>query len=500
MRTKTKHKKRHTVRKKRKVRKLRFAIIALLFLTLIGFLTLKLTENGEFTVIDVSQKEAIEQGTYKHFWFAQLKMNSLDSDHAYIQRQDQKVVAITSGLVDLNTKETTENTLYTIDGIKEQGYTNGNYGGDALYLDTSMDGSQVLMQISGAKGWVSVEDIQLYLFTDDLYLSTYTVQNDSLIHTISTDLLQGSLNPLAIGKAPEFLKEDTSYYSYDGNYFYTDFDQMTDDVRNNEHEHAVNKEAYFNFYQYVPHRSLTQLTSYNYQDYLHKMGITQKASSYPCTDNESALYDLGPTFFEVQNQTGVNASMMFAVALNESAYGRSEYALTNYNLFGHAAYDENPDSATTYTSYQDCIYQHAYGFIQNGYANPNDERYHGSWFGNKGSGINVQYASDPYWGEKAAHFYYQLDKQNNYVDYNTIHLQTKITQGEFSVYASKDTKDPLYTYAPFSIVSFVIENEEENGNETWYTVNSESPVIDQKIDVSADYRSSVGYIKANDLK
>ena len=53
--------------------------------------------------------------------------------------------------------------------------------------------------------------------------------------------------------------------------------------------------------------------------------------------------------------------MMFAVALNESGYGQSEYALTNYNLFGHAAYDENPDSATTYKSLEDCIYQHAYG-------------------------------------------------------------------------------------------------------------------------------------------
>lgn len=157
----------------------------------LGFLTLKLTENGVFTVISVNENGTLEEGVYKHFWFAQLKMNSLDMQDAYIQREDGKVVALSKGIVNLNTKSVNENTLYTIDGSDEQGYTNGSYGADALYLDTSMDGTQVLVQISGAKGWVSVEDIQLYLLDDSLYLSHYTVQNDSLIHTISTDLLQG---------------------------------------------------------------------------------------------------------------------------------------------------------------------------------------------------------------------------------------------------------------------------------------------------------------------
>ena len=178
----------------------------------LGFLALKLTENGVFTVISVNENGTLEEGVYKHFWFAQLKMNSLDAQDAYIQREDGKVVALSKGIVNLNTKSVNENTLYTIDGTDKQGYTNGSYGTDALYLDTSMDGTQVLMQISGVKGWVSVEDIQLYLLDDSLYLSHYTVQNDSLIHTISTNLLQGVVNPLSIGPAPDFMKEDTNNY------------------------------------------------------------------------------------------------------------------------------------------------------------------------------------------------------------------------------------------------------------------------------------------------
>lgn len=482
-------------RRKRKVHKIRLFLISFLFLIALGFLALKITENGIFTVIAVNENGTTEEGEYKHFWFAQLKMNSLDTQEAYIQREDGKVVALSQGIVNLNTKSINENTLYTIDGTNDQGYTNGSYGADALYLETSMDGTQVLMQISGVKGWVSIEDVQLYLFDDSLYLSHYTVQDDMLIHTISTDFLQGVVNSLSIGSAPDFMKENTTYYSYDGNYFYTDFSQMKEDNIHQDHKNAVNDTAYFNFYQYVPHRSTTQLTSANYNSYLEEMGITQKATSYPCADNESALYDLGSTFIDVQNQTGVNASMMFAVALNESGYGKSEYALTNYNLFGHAAYDENPDSATTYTSFEDCIYQHAFEFIQNGYANPDDSRYHGSWFGNKASGINVQYASDPYWGEKAAHFYYQLDARSNNKDQKNITIHTQFVTQDILVYADKEKSSVLYTIPAGQIASFVIEKKENN----WYTIASEAPVSNQAIDTTASYRNSVGYIQVKDI-
>ena len=414
------------IQKKRRPHKVRLFILAFLFVVLIGFLGLKLTENGSFTVMGVFEDQVVEQGTYKHFWFAKLKMNFLDTENAYIQREDGKAVAISQGYVNLKTKSINENTLYTNNENGEQGYTNGSYGADALYLDTSMDGTQVLMKISGVKGWVNVEEIQLYLYDESLYNSSYSVYKGSLVHTISTDLLQGTNNALSIGKAPDFLEEDQMYYSYDGNYFYTDFSLMAEDEQNNTHKNAVNKTAYYNFYQYIPHTSSSTLKAKDYNTFLESQGMTEKAQGYPCLDNQSALYDLGRTFMDVGKDSGMNASMMFATALNESGMGKSEYALIDYNLFGHAAYDENPDSATTYSSYQDCILQHAYGFLQDGYANMNDDRYHGSWFGNKASGINVMYASDPYWGEKGAHFYYLLDRANGFSDFNTIELKTEL--------------------------------------------------------------------------
>ena len=39
-------------------------------------------------------------------------------------------------------------------------------------------------------------------------------------------------------------------------------------------------------------------------------------------------------------------------------------------------------------------------YISRGYSDPEDWRYFGGYLGNKGSGANVKYASDPFWGEK----------------------------------------------------------------------------------------------------
>ena len=107
----------------------------------------------------------------------------------------------------------------------------------------------------------------------------------------------------------------------------------------------------------------------------------------------------------------------------------------------------------------------------------------------------MQYASDPYWGEKAAHFYYQLDTRDNQKDQKSITVHTELAQNDIPVYADKEKTSILYTMPAQEITSFVIEKQEDD----WYTIASEAPVSDQKIDVSASYRSSVGYIKIKDL-
>lgn len=481
-------------RRKQTQRKLKRSIIvflsALLALFIIGFIGLKITENGTYTVYDIKTQE--QYGTYNHFIFAKWKMHSLEeNENIVISNQNGKIVALHNAIVNFNTKEVTENTSYVVDGTNEDGYLNGSYGTDGLYIETSNDGSKVLFMMSGVKAWVSIEDIQLFYY-DNYLQSYYYVNNGSLIHAILIDADSAQYQTLAIGEAPDFLKENTTYFSYDGNWFYTDMDQLSSDVLNDVHDNAINSEAYFNFYQYVPHRSLTNLDDSDYNEYLSSVGISATANAYPCADTESVLYENGSIFTKVQDQTYINATMMFAVALNESGYGQSQYAIENHNLFGHAAYDSNPDNANSYDSLEDCVYQHAYNFLQQGYANPEDERYHGSWFGNKASGINVQYASDPYWGEKAASFYYSLD---NGKDLNEIQIITQKLKNDLNVYDKIDGS-VLYSYEKGDIISFVY-TDSDNG---WYQIMSEAPVKDGKIDINSTYtKDSVGYIQASDL-
>ncbi len=80
------------------------------------------------------------------------------------------------------------------------------------------------------------------------------------------------------------------------------------------------------------------------------------------------------------------------------------------NLFGLNATDSDPGAnANKYGSIAACIEDFANGWMSRGYLYPKDYRYNGGFLGNKASGLNVKYASDPYWGEKAANIVWRLD-------------------------------------------------------------------------------------------
>ena len=96
--------------------------------------------------------------------------------------------------------------------------------------------------------------------------------------------------------------------------------------------------------------------------------------------------------------------------MNESAGGTSQKALEKNNLFGINATDSNPNNASAYASPNDSIVDFSKNYISNGYSNPSDWRYNGATLGNKNRGVNVRYASDPFWGEKAASYAYRIDR------------------------------------------------------------------------------------------
>ena len=119
---------------------------------------------------------------------------------------------------------------------------------------------------------------------------------------------------------------------------------------------------------------------------------------------------MGAALKEAENTYGVNALLTLSVAINESGWGQSRIAKDKNNLFGMGAIDSDPyNGAYSYPSTRESVLDFTQNFISNGYANPRDWRYWGSFLGNKNLGANVKYASDPFWGEKAASFAMQID-------------------------------------------------------------------------------------------
>ena len=222
---------------------------------------------------------------------------------------------------------------------------------------------------------------------------------------------------MIVGPAPKELMLDQIYYSHDHQNFYSD----------NKYTNFVVE--HFNYYQYLPLRSQSNISATTYDSYLARYGYNAKPSSNNFANlkkNESQLYNEAQNFINNQNLYGVNALMTFAIAINESGYGRSYYAITKNNLFGWQAFDSDPNNAFHFESIETSV-RDQMGINFRGYLDTIDFRFFGMHLGNKGSGFNVKYASDPYWGLKAAAIAYEIDKTDNghdgtLTDYNNYQL------------------------------------------------------------------------------
>lgn len=294
-------------------------------------------------------------------------------------------------------------TEYVEEGTNTSGYTHGSYGADAAYLGTS--GGKVRFMLSGVIGLVDANKVQVVSAAAAQSVSYYAVTGGRLIHYITINVNQNSYaSVLDNGAAPSYLSEGIKYYSYDGHYFYPEsaFSQMLEDYKNGNRSRAVNASSpYYNYYQYLPLRSTT-----NYGNDLNAMINARVTAS-------SKMRDLGSAFINAQNTYGINALLAAGVAANESAWGSSWIAQNKNNLFGLNAIDASPgQSANYFASPTQCVNEFTETFLSKGYMNPQDWRYFGGFLGNKASGLNVKYASDPYWGEKAANVAWSLDKAN----------------------------------------------------------------------------------------
>ena len=346
------------------------------------------------------------------------------------------------------------------------------------------------------------------------------------------DVLRGSVNSYMVKSGyadrPSFMKNGEVYYSYDEHYFYDNFIDMIEDYREEDYDDALNDEPYYNYYQYLPARAKSVLTGDDFNSYLLLMkptagdnvsycytssGATTSCNgsyAYKYNGPSSILYGNGDAFLDGQDYYGINATLIYVKAVLEGAYGMSTIARAKFNPFGVNAYDSAPfSSATKYDTVFEGIEAQFQTVMSLGYANPYDARgrYNGSHVGNKASGANTLYASDPNWGWKLASLYREIDEMSGFKDLNFYQLAVT-TEKELPIYEDEEMEtvvEYLKNYNQYSDYEFdgtdipviIVDAAKKNGKKIYKIV------MDRPTDLSEGYYyakdSDYGWIYASDV-
>ena len=225
--------------------------------------------------------------------------------------------------------------------------------------DTESQGDRLPVQISGLSGFMNKSDL-VAVNTNNEFIPHYTSDGRYLYHELSP------YTSVRVAPHSSSMAIGTKYYSADGVNF--------------ENFKVENPFLY---------RDLRKPTNYTAEE-LNKVYSLMNIQG-------SRLAGKGEVFKEAEKRYQVNALYLMAHSALESAWGRSQIAKDKNNFFGIAAYDTTPyDSAKSFDNVDKGILGAA-KWIRENYID--EGRTH---LGNKSSGMNVLYASDPYWGEKIA--------------------------------------------------------------------------------------------------
>ena len=127
--------------------------------------------------------------------------------------------------------------------------------------------------------------------------------------------------------------------------------------------------------------------------------------------SDSKLAGKGATFKAAEQIYGVNALYLVAHSALESAWGRSKIAKDKNNFFGISAYDDSPYTSATKFDNVDSGILGAARWINSRYLHNSGYPANGAYLGNKAGGMNVNYATAPYWGESIASIMFSANEK-----------------------------------------------------------------------------------------
>ena len=184
------------------------------------------TEKGEYELLNTYDGYAEAEKAYQRL---SKKYNNLGITYgdSFLQVEQGVVAFPTNNDCSLNTD-------YALDATNTSGYLNGCYGGDAAFLEYDSHAHQIKFKISGVVAWSDATALTVYPIEKLPNVSGFIVKDGILYHQLkSSATSSGFSSVLPLSKAPSYLKEDTTYYSYDTHYFYEAYDQLIKDERSN---------------------------------------------------------------------------------------------------------------------------------------------------------------------------------------------------------------------------------------------------------------------------
>jgi len=410
---------------------------------------------------------------------------------------DSKIIDAKYGMLYLDRGDKVTNLYTSASTSTYSNYMNNddNYGAtEAPLIEYNSSYNSYKLKISGYTGWVKGSNVVAVVpLTWVKTTSTYKVTSSSIYHYFAKNIEKSGYSQysISLGPKPTILNTGT-YYSYDGNYFYTSLYDLLDDYRLNKFDKSVNKNnPYYNYYLYLPHRSRSNYTIDDLDAYFrNQLNFVGSVYGKKKVSHYSVLYGEADSYMDGEKKYGANAISMLSVSLNESAKGTSQIARYKNNIFGHNATDDSPfANASGYLTISHSIDFHAYSFISYGYVNPKDSRYFGSHFGNKNTGMNRMYASDVNWGEKAAHYYYDFDSDNGMKDYDYYQLVVSNDTGIYARVAPSSSAKSNYTIKyknmPFILLEEVV-GENYKGSNIWYKIQADPNVDNDGNNISSN--------------
>ncbi|MFE8696447.1 S-layer homology domain-containing protein [Cytobacillus sp. FJAT-53684] len=354
--------------------------------------------------------------------------------------------------------------IYDTPELKGTGRTYVSTGTELKYFDAT--DSYVKIQVGNKEGYVAADNVNLIpsaLITGQSY---YKRTGGELFHTVYNPITKTYTADTLLGKAPSFMSEGQKYYSWDGITFTSASGQTVGESY-----------VYFNF---LPLHTKTTYTAEDIDRFLNE----QYPDSYKAKFPVSPLVGTGQAFKDMEAKYEVNALYLMAHAIHESAWGTSSIAQDKKNLYGMKAYDSSAyESAATYPTFRDSI-EAAAKYVTTSYQAPKGAYYNGAILGNKNVGMNMKYASDPYWGERIAGHMYRADRFLGGKDLNAHKLANNNIES-LNIRTGYGTSNPLMYELKIKGIPFIYTEKQQVDGATWYKI------------ISDDINNRTGFVYGN---